>query len=238
MLGARRFDQIKGDFESALLTSTVDWTQTRAYALGAGGNIYVNLKGREPAGTVRPGTEYEQCCQGIAEALMTLSDPETDRPLVRRVYRREELYHGPFLGRSPDLVIQWEDYACWGRGRYDSRAPVFETQDHFDFSDQPLSGTHRQDGILIITGPDVRRGGYIEGAKLLDLAPTILRILGLSVPDYMDGTVLHTAFVGDTVGSATSLAMTSDALPSGDEFAYAPDEAAKISRRLKDLGYL
>jgi predicted AlkP superfamily phosphohydrolase/phosphomutase len=58
-LGTARFDRLRGDFQSVLLTSNVDWDRTRAYALGVGGNIYINLKGREPNGLVQPGPEYE-----------------------------------------------------------------------------------------------------------------------------------------------------------------------------------
>jgi predicted AlkP superfamily phosphohydrolase/phosphomutase len=238
-LGAQRFDQLKGDFESALLTSTVDWERTRAYALGAGGNIFINLQGREPAGIVQPGAEYERLRQELVQALAALSDPETGAPIVQRVYRREELYHGPFLDQAPDLVIQWRDYACWGRGRYDSQGTaVFEAQRHFDFSDLPLSGTHRPQGILLLQGAGVRPGTQIEGARILDLAPTILGALGLPIPEHLDGTVLHAAFVEGAIESTAPLATDATVPAAGDEFAYTPEETAQISQRLQDLGYL
>ncbi|MFQ6100900.1 MAG: alkaline phosphatase family protein [Anaerolineae bacterium] len=239
-LGARRFARVKGDFESALLTSSVAWDQTRAYVLGAGGNIFINLKGREPAGIVQPGSEYEQLCQEIADALTTLLDPETGRPIVRRVYRREELYDGPFLDQAPDLVVEWKDYAFWGRGRYDSQgAPVFETRRRFDFSDMPLTGSHRLEGILIVNGPGVRPGARVEGARLLDLTPTILGVLGLPIPRYMDGVVLHKAFVNGAIESIVSDSISPSGISSpGSEFAYTPEEETKISQHLQDLGYL
>jgi predicted AlkP superfamily phosphohydrolase/phosphomutase len=238
-LGARRFDQIKGGFESTLLTSVIDWEHTRAYALGAGGNIFINLKGREPTGTVQPGDEYEKLRQEIIDALGTLSGPETTDPIVQRIYRREELYHGPLLNQAPDLVIQWKDYAYWGRGRYDSQGTsVFEAQRHFDFSDQPLSGTHRPDGIVLINGPSVRPGFQIDGANILDLAPTILSVLDLPLPRDLDGTVLHTAFVEGAL-KGTNVLTTNAAVPTPEEnFAYTPEDEAAISQRLKDLGYL
>jgi predicted AlkP superfamily phosphohydrolase/phosphomutase len=238
-LGAHRFERVKGNFESALLTSTVAWDRTRAYSLGAGGNIFINVQGREPAGTVQPGTEYELLRQEIADVLTTLSDPNTGRPVVRRVYRREELYHGPFLNQAPDLVVQWADYNCWGRGRYDSQGgPVFEAKSRLDFSDLPLTGAHRPEGILIFNGPGVRSGVQIEGARIVDLAPTILSVLGLPIPGHIDGTVLHTAFVEGVIESTAPLD-TALAVPSpGDDFAYTPEDEAKISQHLQDLGYL
>ena len=238
-LGARRFNRVKEDFESALLTSSVAWDQTRAYVLGAGGNIFINLEGREPAGIVKPGAEYERLLQELADGLSALSDPETGNSIVRRVYRREELYSGPFLDQAPDLIIDWKDYAFWGRGRYDSQGtPVFETQRRFDFVGMPLTGSHRPEGVLIVNGPGIRSGTHIEGARLRDLAPTIMGILGLPVPGYMDGSVLHRAFVDGAIASTVSDSMSLSTSPPGGEFGYTPEEEAEISQHLQDLGYL
>jgi predicted AlkP superfamily phosphohydrolase/phosphomutase len=234
-LGARGFSRVKGELESAVLTSMVNWKQTHAYSIGAGGNIFINLQGREPAGIVQPETEYERLRHAIAQTLLTLCDPETGRPVIRRVYRREELYHGPFASQSPDLVIQWSDYAYWGRGVYGGQAPVFEAQRHFDFSDQPLSGAHRPDGILIIQGPGIKSAVQVEGAALQDLAPTILGILGIPIPEYMDGVVLRHAFVNDAIETSSESLTQPE---SGREFDYTPEEAAQITQHLRDLGYL
>lgn len=234
-LGAHRFNQIKGDFESALLVSTVDWDRTRAYALGSGGNIFVNLVGREPRGLVQPGAEYEQVCRELAQALAGLADPDTGRPIVQRVYRREELYHGDCLNQAPDLIIQWKDYTFWGRGTYGQQTPVFQVQRKLDFSEQPLSGAHRPDGILILAGPGVRPGARVEGARLVDLAPTILSSLGLPIPERTDGSVLRAAFGEAPV---ESLAPVYPAFrPAEEEMVYTPEEADKIMRHLQDLGY-
>lgn len=239
-LGTRRFNRIKAGFESFLLTSSVDWDRTKAYVLGAGGNVFINLKGREPEGIVQPGTEYEQLRQELAEALMTLSDPETGESVVGRVYKREEIYDGPFLDRAPDLIVKWKDYAFWGRGRYDSRRThIFEAQRQVDFSDMPLTGSHRLEGVLIINGPDIQSGAHIEGARLMDLAPTILGVMGLPIPRHMDGTVLHKAFVDGAIqGLVSDSASSSDDSSPEADLAYTPEEEAEISRHLQNLGYL
>jgi predicted AlkP superfamily phosphohydrolase/phosphomutase len=237
-LGAGRFDRVKGEIESALLTSTVDWDKTTVYALGAGGNIFLNLQGREPAGIVQPGAEYERLREEVAEALTTLSDPESGRSIVRRVYRREELYHGPFLEKAPDLIIQWEDYAYWGRGRYDSQAPVFEAQSHFEFTDLPLTGAHRPHGILIANGPGIRSGAQIEGARLLDLAPTILSLLSIQPSPEMDGHLLHDILVEGEAERLLQKAAESAVEAADQQFDYSAEEAEEISQRLRSLGYL
>jgi arylsulfatase A-like enzyme len=133
------------------------------------------------------------------------------------------------------LIIQWSDYAYWGRGVYGGQTPVFEAQRYFDFSDQPLSGAHRPEGIFIIQGPGIKSASQIEGTALQDLAPTILGALGIPIPDYMDGAVLRQVFVN---GAMETSSVSSTLPKAGEEFDYTPEEAAQITQHLRDLGYL
>jgi predicted AlkP superfamily phosphohydrolase/phosphomutase len=232
-LGAQRFGKVQAEFRSALATSTIDWARTQVYALGAGGNFYVNLQGREPNGIVSP-EDYEAVRQRIIDGLMTLRTPDAGRPMVARAYRREELYHGAKLDFAPDVIAQWADYAYWGRGSYGSQKPVFEPARAFDFSDQPLMGSHRPDGILIAHGPHIRSGVEVSNARLIDLAPTVFRLLGFAPPVEMDGRVLSEALI-EPAGETTDAAATA---PEFDLREYTPEEAELISDHLRALGYL
>ena len=95
-LGARRFHRIRGEFESVLATSAVDWSRTQAYSLGAGGNIYINLKGREPNGIVEPGADYESVRNQIVEQFGQLRDPR-----LRRSDRRARAQARRYLSWEP-----------------------------------------------------------------------------------------------------------------------------------------
>ncbi len=236
-LGSQRFSRVQDEFQSALLTSTIDWAQTQAFALGAGGNIFINLKGREPNGLVVP-EDYEIVRQRLIDGLGTMSTPDTNRTMVRKAYRREELYHGAQLSHAPDVIIQWTDYAYWGRGYYGSQQPVFEKQQKFDFSDQPLTGSHRPEGILIAHGPHIRSGALVPDAKLIDLAPTIFCLLGYTPPTQMDGRVLNEMLldIATDPAVASSTAETSSFAP--ESFDFTPEEAEIISEHLRALGYL
>jgi len=237
-LGAHTFSRVKEEFESALLTSAVDWGETKAYALGAGGNIYINLKDREPDGIIQPGKAYEQLRNEIIDALMTMVEPETGDVVVRKVHKREELYSGPKLADAPDLIIEWVDYACWGRGQYDGGETVFEAQRHLDFSDQPLTGSHRPKGILIAHGTGIRSGEQITEAHLLDMAPTILSILGIQPLPEMDGGFL-TALFKDTEIKQVQQAITESTLPvESAQLTISPEEEEAIAKHLRALGYL
>jgi predicted AlkP superfamily phosphohydrolase/phosphomutase len=237
-LGAAQFNQVKGDVESALFTTTVDWANTRAYALGAGGNLFINLQGREPQGIIQPGGDYERLRSDLIAALRMLSDPETGAPLVKNVYRKEELYRGPQVDKAPDLIIQWQDYSNWGRGRYDSLAPVFEDQNRMEFTDLPLTGSHRPEGILIAWGPGVLPGQSVTGARLVDLAPTILGLLGINPPDYMDGQRLDALFTSERRTLFPSPSSQEVGPISGTGHDYTPEEAEQITEHLRSLGYL
>jgi len=233
----RRYDSLRDKMESTLFASRIDWPRTRAYSLGACGNIFINLAGREPQGIVQPGAEYDTVCQEIRDRLLTLADPETGERLVANVFRRDQIYHGPHLNEAADLIITWRDYRYWGRGRYDFDGPdVFHRQQKWDLSDLPLSGTHRPDGVFIAAGANIRPAGLLENVSILDVAPTTLAALGIPVPAEIDGRVLTAIFDSqpdvevDRLGDS-SYAITADA-------AYSDEEAAAIEQRLKSLGYL
>ena len=106
-----------------------------------------------------------------------------------------------------------------------------------DFSELPLTATHKPDGILIVSGSGVRAGGTIHRAGIVDVAPTILRLMGLPRPAYMDGVVLENAFQEGELSKIADPGIAM-AAPLDEEIIYTPEEAEKISQHLKDLGYL
>src|SRR5512134_2784744 len=71
----------------------VDWSRTRAYALGLG-QVYFNLRGRESQGIVSPGAEYGALQDEIAARLVEVADPEDGAKVMRAVYRRDDVYKG------------------------------------------------------------------------------------------------------------------------------------------------
>jgi len=82
----------------------VDWSQTRAFAIGLSG-LFLNLKGREAKGIVDPKTEAPQLRDEIAEKLRNLTDPVRNQPVVKQVYNTREIYRGPYKNDAPDLIV-------------------------------------------------------------------------------------------------------------------------------------
>lgn len=159
-----------------------DWPRTKAYGLGLNG-LYVNLAGREPQGIVAPGAEYDGLCDELAEKLLSIVDPASGKQVIRRVYRADQVYSGPYANSGPDLLIGYaRDYRCsWATclGSFDQEL----IHDNLD----PWSADHCMaaelvPGILVTNRPVMR-----DSPALIDLAPTILAEYGIPKPDYMTG---------------------------------------------------
>ncbi|MCA9115874.1 MAG: alkaline phosphatase family protein [Planctomycetaceae bacterium] len=161
----------------------VDWNRTRAYACGLSG-IYINLAGRESRGIVAAGTEADELKREIAKRLQELTDGERGTRPFRRIYDNTEAYSGPYAGNGPDII------AGYNRGYRVSWETAIGRTDGSVFSDNTRhwSGDHCVDPELV---PGVffanREFALPETPAITDLAPTILNLLGVPVPPYMDG---------------------------------------------------
>jgi predicted AlkP superfamily phosphohydrolase/phosphomutase len=143
------------------------------------GRVYVHRAGRFPLGTVGPG-EAEDLLGRVREGLLGLHDdaagaPAGGRP-VPRVFARDELYHGPCVDSAPDLVVHFAD-------GYDPKGALSKTE---VFGRSALTGMHTYaDALFVADRPDVP----VDGLDIVDLAPTILALLGVEPPAAMDGRV-------------------------------------------------
>jgi len=218
--------------QSGVFFSKIDWSHTKAFADGIREGIYINLRGREPGGIVAPGEEYESLRDEIIAGLMETRDPQSGEPVVDKVLKREDVYDGEMTEMSPDLIVRWRpDVGISGLRAADGAVytPHFLTEEH-----RTISGDHRETGVLFMTGPGIKRGA-LRDASIMDLAPTILHVMGHSVPSDMDGVVLLKALKGRKKVVLSG--------PSGKdgpdvEGGYAPDEEEAVRKRLRDLGYV
>ena len=206
----------------------VDWSRTRAYAIGHVGQIYVNLKGRQPAGVVEPGAAYGHVRREVVEGLRELRHPQTRQPLVDRVIPSEEITHGPYADRGPDLHVVFDGHRSISFPLFATDSRVVTRQIRGD------SGCHRPEGVFIAWGPEIRSGASVTDARIMDLTPTILHLMGLPVSDDMDGRVLAEALTITRPVTYERAKREDRSIETG----LASEEAAAVEDRLRALGYL
>jgi predicted AlkP superfamily phosphohydrolase/phosphomutase len=212
----------------------VDWSRTVAYSLGNVGQIRLNVIGREPCGCIEPGVAYERVRDGIIARLLELRDPETGESVVETVYRREEIYSGPQLESAPDIVFLPRRLEYFGFGEYE-----FGSHKVIEAMQRGISGTHRLDGIFMAHGQGIKPGVVVENAQIVDLAPTILHLMGEPVPEHMDGRVLREA-LHDTL-QAARIVVKPYQWPSpanGNGHSLTEEEEHLLAERMRSLGYV
>jgi len=170
-------------FDTRDLFQNVDWSRTKAYSLGFGG-IYLNVVGREREGSVMPGPEYDDVRRRIKEGLEGLVDPLTGVHPVTHVWTRDEIYSGYDANLIPDLRLGNNlNYRISWQASLGGVPP-----DVFEDNHKAWSGDHCS------SDPDLVRGILFSNRKLsrsdpsmVDIAPTVLKVLGVPVPADMDG---------------------------------------------------
>lgn len=210
--------------------AAVDWARTAA-VFSPGGGIRFNIRGREPQGILTV-EEADGLAAELSQKLLSLPDPATGQPGMSAIHRRKDLYHGPFLDLAPDLILE----PC-RRHPDANRVTVLSYEIHgqvFDGSSD-LTGNHALEGVFLAAGPGIQPGA-IYGASLLDAAPTFLHLLGLPVPEDLEGRVLPIWSAPHTVERAPAISTISTNAP--EAAVFAPSEQAAVEQHLRSLGYL
>ena len=205
--------------------------------------IHLNVRGRERAGIVEPGQEYWQLIEELKEKLYEIRDIKTNEPIVDKVFHRDEIYSGPYVEKAPDLLIRWrEDLLISGvkiEGDDDLQnkisTPLIPGEDY-----RVISGDHTLNGILLAWGKNVKAHSKIQGAQLIDLAPSILYAMSLPVPEDMDGKELLSLFKDEFVEKHPRLRQKAGTGKSdeGDDEGYSEEEEEQMRERLRGLGYV
>ncbi|MBN2008146.1 alkaline phosphatase family protein [candidate division KSB1 bacterium] len=174
----------------------IHWERTKAYFpsyLMPGINL--NLKGREPQGIVEPGAEYENLRNLIIRELYRLKDPCTFENVIAHVYRKEEIFSGDCLEHAPDIVFvpHRHDYYLDPNKRTIRHCVGYANDDY------PVHACRTPHGVVLITGPDVKENYHIPEFNAMDIAPTVLHMLDLPVPEKMDGIIRNDIFQHPTV---------------------------------------
>lgn len=230
---AHQLPERAGNWLAARYTNlnSIDWARTDAFRFPLytpAEGVVVNLAGRQPHGRVSPGVEYEAVRDRVIASLSALRSPD-GRPVVQWACRREELYSGELADLAPDVIALFHTEFKGHAGLGDVFTAVPQAiLDRF-------SGVHAMDGVFAAHGPLVPPGVDLGACDIVDVAPTLLALLGVRPPADIDGRLMAGVLRGDEAGERDALEPTLICPP---EEALTPEEEAALERSLRALGYL
>ncbi|MGC9319835.1 MAG: alkaline phosphatase family protein [Armatimonadota bacterium] len=220
-----------------LLASGIDWRATEAFCWGDYGNISVNAEERFARGRVAPGRR-DALVDEIAEALMEIRSPETGERVMSAPLRGRELYRGDRTERAPDLLAVPRGYRWEILTDFTLSGPLPEGLRGSVIGPSRRQGTHRLQGIFCATGSGIREGGRLSGARIEDVAPTILHLLGQAIPEDMEGRALSEILRREKRQAHRPVREALSMEREGTSAAYSAAERARVERDLQGLGYL
>jgi predicted AlkP superfamily phosphohydrolase/phosphomutase len=170
-------------FGGGTFWENVDWAHTKAYAMGLG-QIYLNLKGREGRGIVAPGAEAEAVEDAIIGRLLTLTDPKTHARIVDAVYKSEDVYSGPFVKNAAELQVGLADgYRVSWQATLGGAPPGIVYPNMKKWSGDHGAFDYKQTAGTLISSRPIGEGP----ARIIDIAPTVLKYFGVPIPSDIDG---------------------------------------------------
>lgn len=205
----------------------IAWPETLAYFLGSG-QIWVNLRGREPQGSVSPGREYQQVCEALQQMLSAWRDPDTGEAIVMQVLKKEDAYTGAYLFKAPDLIVEFHP----GYAPSPQAAMLdFDTATVYAAGSSKASKARAPYARLIASGPKLA-SGHRENARLVDVVPNVMYLLCQPAPGHIDGRVIATLFTPSHRQQHPQERVADDAS------LLTSEEEGQIEDRLRALGYL
>lgn len=211
---------------------TIDWSRTQVYCGDPSEQgIFINVKGRQPLGTVEPGRPYQKMRESLRDQLWKLRDPETGERVVDEIWTQEEVYRGPYVDRACDLYLRM-------RGHSYMLNPYLFSPELMGI-EKWHSGTHRAQGIFFLWGPGARKGVEVHGARIIDVAPTALYLMGCPIPDHMDGCVVEESIDTETLAALPLIQGSAEKRVVGETVSEDSEaDQERMLEMLRGLGYL
>ena len=205
--------------------------------------LWVNLKNRELHGIVDPGMEYDELINYVKKELHRWHDPKTGKKVVDKIYEKTEIYHGKYLDTAPDILIIFNNNLIVNgialKNNESDELLVVETPEQIE-STNNISGVHIDNGYFLMSGNNIKHDIKLDKIEIIDIAPTILSLLGQAIPADMDGKVITDAFeeqIKIKIDDRTDKDKGYNSLQDTTG-AYSDEDAEIIKDRLKGLGYI
>ena len=159
----------------------VDWSKTKCWSTGYAGQLYLNMKGREPQGIVDP-KNYDELLDELTAKLKDIPH-KAGTSLNTHVWKRDDLYSGPYAKYGPDLFVSFNE------GRLGTSELLGHGQGKVcsvDTAKGSGDAAHSLYGYFVIAGPSIPAEGELKEVSLLNVAPTVLDVLGVPIPKNME----------------------------------------------------
>ncbi|MDD3627330.1 MAG: alkaline phosphatase family protein, partial [bacterium] len=222
--------QSRKDF--LLTVRDIDWSKSVAFSTTGWGQIYINSHEKFITGCVKTKEEYAKVYKEITEALAKMEDPDSG-PINGQIWDKHSLYNGPHVEHAPDITFSAleKGYLATNLYGFITNEPVGERW--------VFTGTHRQKGILIGTGPYLRKTNERIEMDLQDFLPNILYMNKLPIPVDIDGKVINNLYTEEFINGNQPVYKGSSVLKKkGLKKVFSKSEEEKIEDTLKGLGYL
>lgn len=234
---------LPGWLESRARFGAIDFRRTQAFSeeLNYFPSVWLNVRGREPLGTIAPA-DVPRVRARVCEALLALRDPWDGTQVVRAVHAREDIYAGPLVTRAPDLVLELALTGGYsynvlpsasappraqlsGSGAWRRLAPA----EYLGRKGRSLPGSHRSHGVYFAAGPRVRAAAKCA-PRMADATATLLARLDVALPEGASGRVLDEVLRDGSARTVLGVAAPPTPMSESDE--------AIVEARLRALGYV
>jgi len=162
----------------------IEWKKTKAFSIGGGISQYCGIYINDKSFIKGIITDKKNVINEIIDKLKKVKDPETNKTIVENVWKREEIYRGDKIKNLPEIIVKTSDKYC-------IHPDIFS---NYLFSVKKKFLNHSYNGTFMAYGPDIKKGKKIT-TDIINIAPTVLYMMGEKIPKNMDGRVLKEIFI-------------------------------------------
>ncbi len=171
--------------------ANIDWTRTKAFCVPNANEAYIrlNIRGREPQGVVSRGAAYAELVSELQTCMKGLVNPQNGCLAARQVVCNDEIFPGPRRDYLPDIVVNWDiDAKVLSELHSDRCGSIGGNAAGYEISPY-YTGNHKPNAFILGRGPNIAENAIFTGGHVIDIAPTILAMLGVDPPKHMDGRI-------------------------------------------------
>lgn len=191
---------------------SINWENTKCHPLEpCHAHIFINLKGRDPHGIVEP-EDYEKVQEEIIRALYNMRNPETGDQVVALAIKKKEsgtlgIYEGPGYDRVGDVIYAWKPgymshpFIYRSKIQYrDGTERVIANPELYEAAGlcRNFTGVHlalptlpKMHACMVMAGPGTQKYERRYPAKIIDVTPTLCKLLNIEVPRDAEGGVIY-----------------------------------------------